>query len=95
MGLTEMAYFLVSYDLPKKGEGDYQALWDEFDRIKGVKTQESVYLVELNNTQQEVLESFKTYIHKDDLLCVVEFQNRPSYTKGLSGTNAWLTEHFG
>ena len=89
-----MTCFVVSYDLRKKGEFDYQKLWDEFDRLGGVKTQESVYFINLNNTTKEVLDHFKQFVHDNDLLFAVKMASKPLHTKALTGTNAWIAEHF-
>jgi len=32
-----MAFFVVTYDLRKKGEFDYQPLWDELSHMDAVK----------------------------------------------------------
>jgi CRISPR/Cas system-associated endoribonuclease Cas2 len=93
-GATAMGYFNVTYDLVKKEEFDYEPLWAEFDRLGGVKYQDSAYLVELNLTQQETLNHFKKYIHDNDRIMVVEFDKRPSWTKAFKGTNAWINARF-
>jgi len=89
-----MSCFLVSYDLRKKEEVNYQLLWDEFKTLNGVKIQDSVYLVDLDNTQQEVLSHFTDFVHTDDRLLVAKLESRPGYTKALPGTNAWLNARF-
>jgi len=85
-----MAYFVVSYDLRRKAEFDYSKLWAEFKRLDGVKYQESAYFIELANTPPQVKDHFSAFMHEDDLLMVVEFSERPSYTRGLQGTNDWV-----
>jgi hypothetical protein len=89
-----MAFYVVSYDLVKKSEADYQDLWDELDALDSVKTQNSVYYVSSSKTQQELLDLLKRHIHENDRMMVVTFTRRPNYTVALKGTNAWLDRHF-
>lgn len=91
-----MGKFRVTYDLNAEKNGyDYEPLWQEFKRLSGVKTQYSAYLIALNNTQQEVLDHFKQFVDDNDHLTVVELTTKPSFTKALAGTNAWIKENFG
>jgi hypothetical protein len=76
-----MAFFVVTYDLRKKGEFSYQELWDEFDRLDGVKFQESDYFLAADNTADQIKDHFKALVHSDDMLMVVEFHENPKYTK--------------
>lgn len=89
-----MAFFMISYDLRKKQEFDYEPLWAEFKRLDSVKCLESVYLLSASNTAAEIKSHFKAFIHDDDLLVVVEFAKKPQYTRALTGTNAWIAAHF-
>jgi len=89
-----MALYVVSYDLVKKSESEYQDLWDELDALDSVKTQDSVYYVSSSKTQQELLDLLKQHIHENDRMMVVTLTRRPSHTKALKGTNAWLDRHF-
>jgi hypothetical protein len=89
-----MPVFMVSYDLRKKDEFDYEKLWDEFDKLQGVKFQESAYLVDLNNNAEEVRDHFQTFAHPDDLLMVIEVTKRPKWSKALKGTTDWVNAHF-
>ena len=89
-----MAFYIVTYDLVKKAESEYQDLWDELDSLDSVKTQDSVYLVASDDTQREMLNRLKPHVHDDDRLMVVGFTRKPSFTKALKGTNNWLDRHF-
>lgn len=91
-----MALFFVGYDLRKKGEFDYQKLWDEFDQLDAVKFQESDYFLAANNTITEIKEHFKQFVHEDDLLMVAKLDgnDKPKHTKALKGTNKWLDAHW-
>jgi CRISPR-associated endonuclease Cas2 len=91
-----MGKFLVTYDLNAENDGrDYGPLWAEFRRLGGMKTQYSVYLIALNNSQSETLNHFKQFVDGNDHLMVVELTQKPSFTKALAGTNAWIKENFG
>lgn len=89
-----MAFFMVSYDLRKKAEFDYQKLWDAFSDIDSVKFQESAYFLDANNTIAEVRDHFANLVHADDLLMIVEFTQKPRFTKALPGTSAWVNGHW-
>jgi hypothetical protein len=92
-----MALFIVAYDLRKKGEFDYQKLWDEFDRLDSVKFQESDYFLSAdNNTTTEVKDHFRQFVHEDDLLMAVRLDesDKPKFTKALRGTTDWVNAHW-
>lgn len=89
-----MAFYVVTYDLVKKDESDYQDLWNELDSMDSVKTQDSVYLVASAKTQKDMLDTLKQHIHENDRLMVVTFTRKPSYAKTLRGTNDWIAKHF-
>ncbi|GAC1040810.1 hypothetical protein thsrh120_08140 [Rhizobium sp. No.120] len=89
-----MAFFMISYDLRKKQEFDYEPLWKEFKSRKAVKCLESVYLLKASNTLLEIKNHFKKFIHEDDLLVLVEFTKEPEWTRALSGTKAWIDSHW-
>jgi hypothetical protein len=89
-----MGYFNVTYDLIKKEESEYQELWDELDRLDSVKYQDSAYLVDSSDTQKELLTRLEKYIHENDRLMITEFTKRPSWTRALKGTSAWLDARF-
>lgn len=89
-----MAFFVVSYDLRKKEEFDYEKLWDEFTRLKAVKHQESAYFLTASNNAIQIRDHFKSFIHEDDLLMVVEFSEKPRFTRALKGTADWISSHW-
>ena len=88
-----MALFVISYDLRKNK--DYQALWDEMERLEAFKPLESVYLVDLNNSASEVRDHFKGFIDGDDGLLVIEFDTKPAAFKCKQGTAKWIADYFG
>jgi hypothetical protein len=89
-----MAFYVVTYDLVKKNESEYQELWDELDSLDSVKTQDSVYLVASSDTQREMFDRLRAHVQENDRLMVVTFSKRPSYKKALKGTNDWIEKHF-
>jgi CRISPR/Cas system-associated endoribonuclease Cas2 len=89
-----MAFFMISYDLRKKDEFDYQRLWDAFKKEDCVKCQESVYLMQDKYNAKQIKEYFLKLIHEDDLLTVVEFTEKPEHYRGLKGTMAWIDAHW-
>jgi hypothetical protein len=63
-----MALFTIAYDLH---EGP---LIDELKRLEGVETRRSVWLIALDNTNDEALAHFKGFLPtEDDKLLVIEF----------------------
>ena len=64
-----MALYVVSYDLRKRK--DYPKLWDEMGRLGGFKPLESVYLLDLSDTDPQGLKDhLRTFIDDDDRLIV-------------------------
>jgi len=89
-----MPFYVVSYDLRKKDEFDYETLWDDLADRDAVKVQESVYLLKSDLSRKDVKEHFASLMHEDDYLLVVEFEKRPSWTKALKGTRLWVDAHW-
>lgn len=88
-----MAIYLFSYDLiDEKGSSiDYQKLYDELARLKAHRVQESLWLVNLNNTPKEVLEHFKGFTDANDKLWVSSVRkNEHWFTNANAGTNKWI-----
>jgi hypothetical protein len=90
-----MTIYLLTYDLTKKKpEFDYEILWDELKRLGAVRIQESVWLLNADNTAAELRDHFVSFIHDDDLLWISGvFKSWFAYTKARAGTNAWLKEN--
>lgn len=88
-----MAKYAVFYDLI---EGkDYQKLTDELERLGGVKTQFSVYLIALNwSDTQQTFGHFKKFVDSDDRLMVVKIADKPGWERALKGTNDWMNRNF-
>ena len=83
-----MTTYTVSYDLIKKK--DYQLLWDELERLGAHRTQESYWLIAVNNTAQELHNHLKSFIDADDRIWVSELTKNYWYSNAKAGTNDWL-----
>jgi CRISPR-associated endonuclease Cas2 len=83
-----MTTYTVSYDLIKKK--DYQSLWDELDRLGAHRTQESYWLVNVNNTAKELSDHLKNFVDGDDRIWVSEITKNHHYSNAIKGTNDWL-----
>jgi CRISPR-associated endonuclease Cas2 len=89
-----MGVYLLAYDLveeKKNPHHDYQVLWDELNRLGAQRTQYSLWLVEQNNTPQEVRNHFKRFVDDNDRLWVAKlFENGLTYSNAMAGTKKWL-----
>lgn len=67
-----MALFFLSYDLRK--QRNYQTLYDELNRLKGIRVLESVWSLKLadNNTCANVRDHFQKFIDGDDGIIVTK-----------------------
>jgi CRISPR associated protein Cas2 len=83
--------YTVSYDLIKSK--DYQALWDELERLKGHRTEESYWLVAVNNTAKELHDHLKSFVDNDDRVWVSELTKNHYYSNAKGGTNDWLKKN--
>lgn len=90
-----MPYFVISYDLRNEITSEaYAPLKTALEDLSAVRTQLSVWYVDLNNTAQEVFDHFSQYIDDNDRLMVVEFSKKPVWVRGIKGTQAWVDSHF-
>ena len=89
-----MAYFVVNYDL-KEGQ-DYKPIIDALESLGGVRALESFWLIDLNNTTLEAKNHFATYLPTPakDKLMVVQFSERPRFTRAFTAAVDWIKEHF-
>jgi len=83
-----MTTYTVAYDLVKRK--DYQSLYDELERLGGHRTQESYWLVNVNNTAKELKDHLASFVDQDDRLWVSELTKNHTYKNALKGTNGWL-----
>jgi CRISPR/Cas system-associated endoribonuclease Cas2 len=93
--VSEMPVFLLAYDLVNEARsGEYDALYNELDRLEAQRVQDSVWLVSLNYAVVEVKDHFATFMDGDDKLWVTKLRSRQfTFTKANSGTNGWLKEN--
>lgn len=84
----EMTTYTVSYDLIKRK--DYQTLWDELARLKAHRTQASYWLVNVNNTANELHDHLKSFVDSDDALWVSELTRNHHFSNAKAGTNDWI-----
>jgi hypothetical protein len=64
---SEMPVFLLAYDLANETRsGEYDALYNELDRLEAQRVQDSVWLVSLNYGVVEVKDHFATFMDGDD-----------------------------
>jgi CRISPR/Cas system-associated endoribonuclease Cas2 len=88
--------YALAYDLLNEqgSSSGYQRLWDELERLNAHRVQESLWLISLDNTPEEVIEHFKKITDKDDRLWVSSVRtNEYWYRKAKAGTNKWLEEN--
>jgi hypothetical protein len=90
-----MSVFLLGYDLIKEKTGhDYKPLWDELARRNAHRTQYSLWLINLNNTPDQVVAHFQKFVDKDDRIWVTRLRpNEYTYVNAMPGTNAWLQKN--
>ncbi len=86
-----MTTFALTYDLIKRK--DYETLWGELERLSAHRTQDSMWLINLNNTAQEVAEHFRQYIDADDRIWVLELTKNNYYFNAKGGTNDWINNN--
>lgn len=87
-----MAYFAITYDLMK--QKDYPKLWGEMKRLSAIKSLNSFYLLEANNTANDIKNHLEKFIDSDDRVMVIEFTTKPAYNIALKGTNTWISARF-
>ena len=86
-----MPPFTTAYDLRNEtGSHDYEPLWKELRRLGGHRTQYSLWLVNVNNTAQQLHDHLKAYVDNDDRIWVSELTKNHQYSNAISGTNDWL-----
>jgi CRISPR-associated endonuclease Cas2 len=86
-----MTTYTVGYDLIKRK--DYQTLWDELARLGAHRTQESYWLVKVNNTAKELHDHLKNFVDSDDALWVSELTKNHYYANAKAGTNDWISKN--
>ena len=83
-----MTSYTVSYDL--RNQKDYQTLWDELARLGAQRIQESYWLVNVDNTAEELHDHLQNFVDGDDRIFVSELTKNHHYGKAIKGTNDWI-----
>lgn len=87
-----MALFLISYDLHNRR--NYQPLWDALKGVGAHKALESLWLVNLNNTAQQVLDWISEFGDSDDSFFVtIVSKNTTARLRNNAGTTEWLNSN--
>lgn len=86
-----MTTYTIAYDLIKRK--DYQSLWDELKRLGAHRTQDSYWLISVNNTAKELHYHLKKFVDSDDRIWVSELTQNHYYANALAGTNDWLSKN--
>lgn len=90
-----MPVYLATYDLRKEeNSGAYKPLIDALTKLDSVKVQKSVWLIDHPATQLSIYGYLKPHIDEDDSLMVTEVFEKPSWYRGIKGTNDWIGLHF-
>lgn len=87
-----MSIYLFSYDLRGLQAGvDYDPLYNELKRIEAHRVNDSVWLLNVENSPKEVIEHFKFFTHENDRLWVSQVRRREYwYVNARGGTTSWL-----
>jgi len=90
-----MTIYLLTYDLNKEASSSaYKPVWDELNRLGAHRVLESVWLVEVTNTAQELHNHFKPMLDSNDALLVTSFRKSEHWFSGVKpGTNDWLSKN--
>lgn len=83
-----MTTYTVSYDLIKTK--DYPKLWEELERLKAHRTQDSYWLVAISMTAQQLHDHLKAFVDKDDKIWVSELTKNHHFSNAKGGTIDWL-----
>ena len=86
-----MGTYLLCYDLRNEsGSQDYETLYERLKELDAHRTQDSVWLINVNNTAKELHDHIKTYMDDDDRLWISELTKKHHYSNARKGTNDWL-----
>ena len=86
--------FQLTYDLNKEeSSAAYKPLIDGLTRLGAHRYQASAWLVNLNNTAEEVHEHFKKLMDSNDSLWVCELTQAYCGSNNRLGTNQWLKDN--
>ncbi|EJL6486936.1 hypothetical protein [Vibrio cholerae] len=91
-----MAIFVFGYDMVNEqgSASDYQDLWDELKRLGAHRVQDSLWVINLDNTAGEVVQHFRSFVDDDDRLWAsVVTPGQFHYVGAKTGTNNWFSNN--
>lgn len=83
-----MTTYTVSYDLVKRK--DYPKLWEALEKLNAHRALESLWLVAVTNTAEQLHNHLKQFVDADDRIWVSELTRNHHFSNAKSGTNNWL-----
>ncbi|GGE17275.1 hypothetical protein GCM10011360_02600 [Primorskyibacter flagellatus] len=88
-----MGTFIITYDT-HYGR-NYKSLYDAMAANHGVRLNESVWGIELDNTAAEVRDWIRSLLDDDDTIVVIQVKPKPSWGTRLASkeANDWLRVH--
>ncbi|KAF1005421.1 MAG: CRISPR-associated endoribonuclease Cas2 [Luteibacter sp.] len=92
-----MAAYLVTYDLTQEASwSSYSDLTKAIEKLGGLNTQKSVWLVQYSNSATSLFEALEKHVHDKDRLFVAELAKGGSWlSRSFKGTNDWMTRNIG
>lgn len=90
-----MPIYLVTYDLNKESSSeDYKPLWADLKRLGAHRALESVWLVNVTNTTNELGEHLKRLVDGNDSLFVTKLRQGEIWRfRNKAGTTEWLEKN--
>jgi len=88
-----MSVYLVSYDFikEKSGTDPGKPLRDELTRLEGHRVQYSLWLVNVNNTAQELCDHLRSFMDQNDRILVSKVRAKEyHWYNALAGMNEWI-----
>lgn len=67
---------IIHYDLHHKDTDDYQDLYDTLVKLNGKKITESVYWIDTNLSQKDIVKKLKDTIQKDDKVYYISVDSK-------------------
>ena len=89
-----MAYFVISFDLKHARLRNYQNFYQALRSFDGIEIREFVYIVDPRLSISRLFSEIHRWLHENDALFIAEFAKKPSWTKTLPGTKAWIDARF-
>ena len=89
-----MAHFIISYDLHK--QRTYEPVWNALEDWGATRLLESLWVVTLINSAEEVRDALKEMIDNDDSISVIELKHGSDWatTRAKKRGVAWLTNNI-